>query len=136
MKFTAESMRATRCVDCACLALEKSGNNTSKKIIDFQGKMRIIVTEVRNVRKWSFVMTRIAANDARKDFADTINRVAYAGERIVVHRRGKDVAALVSVEDLAILESLEDMIDLAEARESLKESGSISWEKLKMDLGL
>ncbi len=81
-------------------------------------------------------MARLAANEARKDFADAINRVAYAGERIVVHRRGKDVAALISVEDLAILENLEDMIDLADAREALKESGSVSWEKMKKELGL
>ncbi len=81
-------------------------------------------------------MVRLAANEARKDFADAINRVAYAGERIIVHRRGKDVAALVSVEDLAVLENLEDMIDLTDAREALKEPGSVSWEKMKKDLGL
>ena len=42
-----------------------------------------------------------------------ILRVAYKGERIVLERHGKDVAALVSVEDLELLEELEDRTDLA-----------------------
>ena len=35
--------------------------------------------------------------DIRYKLADAINRVAYAGERIVLERRGKGVAALVSL---------------------------------------
>ena len=46
--------------------------------------------------------------DIRNQLADAINRVAYAGERIILERRGKGVAALVSVEDLALLEELEN----------------------------
>jgi len=34
-------------------------------------------------------MTKIAASEVRKDFADTINRVAFGNERIVLHRRGE-----------------------------------------------
>jgi len=30
----------------------------------------------------------LSAGKARQDFAETVNRVAYGGERIVVHRRG------------------------------------------------
>ena len=67
-------------------------------------------------------MTRLNASDARQDFADVLNRVAYQGERIVLHRRGKNVAALVSVEDLELLEKLEDQMDLKAARAALKEA--------------
>lgn len=81
-------------------------------------------------------MTRLAASLLRKQLADTLNRVAYSGERIILERRGKDVAALVSVEDLGLLEELEDRIDLEAARAALKEPGSVPWETLKARLGL
>jgi prevent-host-death family protein len=84
-------------------------------------------------------MTRINASEVREDFAEILNRVAYRGERIVVHRRGKDVVALVPVEDVALLQALEDRIDLEEARKALAEArakGTIPWEALKTELGL
>ncbi len=84
-------------------------------------------------------MTRINASEVREEFADVINRVAYGGERIVVHRRGKDVVALVPVDDVALLQALEDRIDLEEARKALAEAkakGTVGWEALKAEMGL
>jgi len=81
-------------------------------------------------------MTRLAASSLRQKLADALNRVAYKGERIVLERHGKDVAALVSLQDLAVLEALEDRIDLEAAREALKEPGSVPWETVKARLGL
>ncbi|WP_285493802.1 type II toxin-antitoxin system Phd/YefM family antitoxin [Actinomadura sp. NBRC 104425] len=46
--------------------------------------------------------------EARAEFADLVNRVAYSGERIALTRRGKVMAALVSAEDLELLESLRE----------------------------
>jgi prevent-host-death family protein len=51
-------------------------------------------------------MKRLAASAVRGSFAETLNRVAYQGERVVMHRRGKPIAALVPLEDLAALEAL------------------------------
>ncbi|MEW2359286.1 type II toxin-antitoxin system Phd/YefM family antitoxin [Spirillospora sp. NPDC029432] len=57
-----------------------------------------------------------AVTEARKELADLVNRVAYTGERVALTRRGKVMAALVSAEDLELLESLrEGRIDLTEA---------------------
>ena len=81
-------------------------------------------------------MSKITAVNARQQFADIINRSAYAKERIVLTRRGKDLAAVVPIEDLKLLEEIEDRIDLEAARKALKESGSIPWEKVKAELGL
>lgn len=81
-------------------------------------------------------MTRIAATKARMDFADTLNRVRYTGERIVLRRRGKDLAALVPMEDLEILRALEDRVDLVAARKALAEKGTIPWKDARKKLGI
>ena len=84
-------------------------------------------------------MARISASKARSDLAEILNRVAYKGERVLLHRRGKNVAAVVPLEDFALLEKLEDSIDLEDARAALAEvrkKGTIPWEKIKSELGL
>ena len=81
-------------------------------------------------------MTSLSVSQARQALADLLNRVAYKGERIVIERHGKSLAALVSQEDLALLESLEDRIDLEAARKALKEKGSVPWDDVKADLDL
>jgi prevent-host-death family protein len=77
----------------------------------------------------------------RSRLADALNRVAYQGERIVLERRGKGVAALVSMDDLAALERMEDEIDAREANKALAEMKRkglkpIPWEHVKAELGL
>ncbi len=84
---------------------------------------------------------RVAVREARVSLADLLNRVAYRGERIVLHRRGKDAAALVPVEDLRLIEELEDRIDVEEAKRILaqmKRTGErpIPWSKARKRLGL
>ena len=64
-------------------------------------------------------MNRVAVGAARQDLAETLNRVAYKGERVVLHRRGRDVAAVVPLEDLRRLEDLEDREDVTAARRAL-----------------
>ena len=66
-------------------------------------------------------MTTMSIAEARNNFADAINRVSYGGERVVFARRGKPVAALVSAEDLALLEKMEDTEDIRAARKALRE---------------
>jgi prevent-host-death family protein len=58
-------------------------------------------------------MKKIEATQARQQFSDTVNRVAYGGDRIVVSRRGKKLAAIVPVDDL-------DLIKRCEEEEALK----------------
>jgi len=65
-------------------------------------------------------MSKIAVIDARKDLAEILNRAAYGKERVVLTRRGKDVAAIVPMDDLAILEAIEDHMDVAESEKTLE----------------
>ena len=67
------------------------------------------------------------------------NRAAYGKERVILARRGKAVAAIVSLEDVELLEALEDQIDLENARAALIEAekeGTVSWEEFKKELSL
>jgi len=81
----------------------------------------------------------ISTVKAREQLSTVINRAAFGKERVVLTRRGKEVAAVVPIEDVKLLEELEDRIDLEEARAALAEAkskGTIPWEKIKTDLGL
>jgi prevent-host-death family protein len=42
-------------------------------------------------------MTVLAVTKAREEFSDTLNRVAYSKERVVVERRGKPVTSLLRI---------------------------------------
>lgn len=68
-------------------------------------------------------MPTLSIAEARNHLAETINRVSYGGERVVFARRGKPVAALVSAEDLALLQRMEDAEDIRAARKTLREYG-------------
>jgi prevent-host-death family protein len=81
----------------------------------------------------------ISTVKAREQLSTVINRAAFGKERVVLTRRGKEVAAVVPIEDVKLLEELEDRIDLEDARAALAEAkskGTIPWEKIKADLGL
>lgn len=80
-------------------------------------------------------MASVSTSKVRDGLSDAINRVAYGGERILLERRGKPIAAIVSVEDVELLERLEDKIDVEAAKKALKEPGRISWADYKRQRG-
>ncbi len=81
----------------------------------------------------------VSASQARASFADVLDRVALKGERVVIERRGKILGAVVSADDLKLLErihELEDEEDAKAASRARKEKGSIAWALIKRDLGI
>lgn len=83
------------------------------------------------------MLKKISTADARKNFANIINRVAFGKESFILTRRGEALAALVSVEDLKLLQEMEerkDIEDAWQARETKEET--VSWEELKKELDL
>jgi len=80
-------------------------------------------------------MQPIPISDAREHLSDLGNRVSLRGERLIVERRGKNLFALVPVEDLEVLELLEDQIDLEMVRQRLNEP-SENLADVKKSLGL
>jgi prevent-host-death family protein len=76
---------------------------------------------------------------ARKNFSDLINRVAYGKDRVVLTRRNKPLAAVVPIEDIALIEEIEDREDLKAARAAMRDirrNGTVPWTRIKKELGL
>jgi prevent-host-death family protein len=84
-------------------------------------------------------MKQVSTVEARAQFSEIINRAAFGKERVTLTRRGKEIVAVVPIEDMKLLEALEDKIDLEEARAALteaKKKGTVSWDKIKAELGI
>lgn len=65
-------------------------------------------------------MVKVEATAARSGLSDLLSQVQYGSERVIIERRGRDAAALISMADLRLLELLEDTIDIEAARQALK----------------
>jgi prevent-host-death family protein len=65
---------------------------------------------------------KVTIERARSELSDVVSRVQYAGERVVVTRRGKPAAAIVPLEDLQFLERIEDELDMEAVRQALAEA--------------
>jgi prevent-host-death family protein len=84
-------------------------------------------------------MQRIAASDARQGFAQLLNRTGYAGDRVILEKHGRELAAVVPVVDLIMLELLENQLDISATRASVTaalKDGSTSLDDLRSELGL
>jgi prevent-host-death family protein len=65
-------------------------------------------------------MVKIEATAARSGLSDLLSQVQYGSERVIIERRGRDAAALISMADLRLLELLEDTVDIEAARQALE----------------
>jgi prevent-host-death family protein len=89
-------------------------------------------------------MVHIPVSKFKNEISETLNRVVYSGERVLLQRHGKDVVALVSMKELQVLEDIEQMedeIDIKEALIALKDLKSskdnvVSWDDVKKDFGV
>ena len=81
----------------------------------------------------------MGVSEARESFAELVNRAAYGHERVLVARRGRPIAAIVSIEDVELLERVEDELDrqaALEAQADPENAETIPWERIKADRGL
>jgi prevent-host-death family protein len=84
-------------------------------------------------------MDSVSTAEARQNLADLVNRVAYGKERIVLTRHGKEIAAIVPIEDLTLVQKLRCFLRHREVDAALREvrtRGGIAWEDLVRDLDL
>ena len=83
-------------------------------------------------------MARIGVSDARDHLSEIVDRARYTQERVVLTKRGREVGAIISIDDLKLLEMLEDQLDIKAARQALEESQGerISYDDIRKNLGL
>ncbi len=86
-------------------------------------------------------MTHLNVSKAREEFPNVVNR-AYGKERTIVSRREKDLAAVIPVDDLHLLERLtqeemdrQDLKDARAAMKGAKKKGTIPLRDLMRELG-
>ena len=82
----------------------------------------------------SAYVTTITTAELRGELAELLNRSRYGKERLLITRRGNAIAAIVPVGDLALLEALEDRIDIEDAKKAIAEThrkGGIRWAEIK-----
>jgi len=65
----------------------------------------------KNIEK---IDSNISVAEAKSHFSEYISKVAYADKRIIITKRGKPIAALVSVEEIKKLKSSEEVKGLGE----------------------
>ena len=83
--------------------------------------------------------TAVSVADARSDLAELLNRVAYGGERLVITRHGRELAAIVPVEDVKLADRLRRFVarkDVARALAELDAGKAAPWEQLRRELDL
>ncbi len=79
----------------------------------------------------------VSVSQARKEFAELVNRAAYQHDRVLIARRGRSIAAIVPIEDVEALEELEDEFDRRAVEEALAEGGEpIPWDQVERELHL
>lgn len=86
-------------------------------------------------------MTRIPVTKARKTLSDVVSHVAFGGDRVVLSRNGRDLAAIVPMELYRLMELEEDRLDVAEMRRAKREAAArgekaVPYEAARGRLGL
>lgn len=82
--------------------------------------------------------TTLNTAEAKEQFSDLVNRVIHNKERVILTRRGKEVAVIIPIEDMKLLQESQDKLDLREASEILKEArenGTLTLDQLKDEIG-
>src|SRR5215510_2823150 len=84
-------------------------------------------------------MATMTVAEAKNRFSDVLRRAEYGGERVIVERHGKPVAAIVSTDDLRRLETADNAADLRDAQVALSEAtqeGTVPLETVLRKYGL
>ena len=62
--------------------------------------------EMRRMDRDREKVKEVGVAEAKRRFSELLARAAFAGERFLIERRGKPIAALIGLEDLLYLEAL------------------------------
>ena len=80
-------------------------------------------------------MKNISFSDVRDNLPEILSKTKYQGDRYAISKHGKQVAGLVSLKDLQLLEALEDKIDLR-GIEQIRKEDTVTLKGTKAILGV
>ncbi len=81
-------------------------------------------------------MVSLSITKFRTGISDIVNKVAFGHQRFAISRNGKPACAVISMEDLELLEALENRFDLEAAHEAIERNDFEDWDKVKAELEL
>lgn len=81
-------------------------------------------------------MITLSITSLRDGISNIASKVMYSGERFCIERSGKPACAVISVDDLQLLEALEDKLDIEAAKAAIRRNDYVDWEVAKKELGL
>ena len=84
-------------------------------------------------------MKKITTAEARKRMSELTNRAAYGKERFVLTRHGKELVAIVPLEDVTLLDRLKTLLerkDFESAMAEIDKTGTLAWDDVRRDLDL
>lgn len=82
-------------------------------------------------------MKQVSTAETRKHMSELLNRAAYGGERFVVTRHGKELAAIVPLDEVTLLDRLRSLLARKEfeaAVEEVRTAGTRSWDDVRREL--
>lgn len=85
------------------------------------------------------VAREMSVGEFREQFAEALNEVKYGKGRTVVKRHGKRVVAVISIDDLELLERVEEILDrnaIRQAEDDIEVHGTVNWEDALHKLGV
>ena len=83
------------------------------------------------------ILPSVSTDELRNSIAQTINRAAYGTEPVLVTRRGRKIAAIISMGDLAFLETMRrrrDEVMSEDVPSGQEEIGPAMARRLRWDL--
>jgi prevent-host-death family protein len=84
-------------------------------------------------------MKQVTTAQARKHMAELVNRAAYGGERFVVTRHGKELVAIVPLQEATLLDRVRGLLearDYEAALQEVRDVGTVAWEDVRRELDL
>jgi prevent-host-death family protein len=73
----------------------------------------------------------VTTRELRDKLSEVVGRCAYGGDRFVIKRHGKPVAAIVPVEDMFVAQCVEDLRAARAANAAVAEADKLGWASLE-----
>jgi prevent-host-death family protein len=84
-------------------------------------------------------MKQVTTAEARRHMAELVNRAAYGGERFVVTRHGKELVAIVPLQEATLLDRVRGLLEARDYEAALREVrdiGTVAWKDVRRELDL